>query len=309
MRHAAYISPSSQSLEVDVQYGTATAIGAQLNLSPLPPDCTVVNGLTECDISVVAQSSATNFVIEFFDQPNSQGNLLSTVTVPVPPAVDGVANVNATLQPVAAGVQLAVGAPLANGVPGTTSLIFTALDADGNPIPGAVPFSTPLVLVSQTPGFTFSPGTVTSPSTPVTVTYDGTPAANPSVAAQIGNKTVTAPFPAFTGSATPVLSITPADVSVSVGGPSAPVTVTLTGGAGPVALTDTCVSGAAISLSQTSVPAGTPATVNVTGNVAPSSNVAHACTLTGTFGSVSKSIFVDVNNNQFNVNAQTRQSP
>ena len=198
-------------------YGTATAIGAQLNLSPLPSECAVVNGLTQCNILVVAQSSATNFTIEFFDQPNSQGNLLSTVTVPVPPAVNGVANVNATLLPVAASVQLAVGTPLANGVPGTTSLVFTALDADGNPISGTAPFSTPIQLVPQNPAITFTPSTVTSPTTPVTVTYNGTPTANPSVVAQIGSKTVTAPFPIFSSTTTPTLSITPADIIVSVG--------------------------------------------------------------------------------------------
>jgi hypothetical protein len=309
VRRAAYISPASQSLEVDVEYGTATAVGAQLNLSPLPSDCTIVSGLTQCDISVVAQSSATNFVIEFFDQPNSQGNLLSTVTVPVPPAVNGVANVNATLLPVAAGVQLAVGIPLANGVPASTSVIFTALDADGNPISGSAPFSTPIQLVPQSPAIAFTPSTVTSPTTPVTVTYDGTAITTPNVVAQIGSKTVTAPFPIFTTTTTPVLSITPANINVSVGGPSVPITVTLTGAAGAVTLTDTCVGGAQISLSQTTAPAGTPTTVNVTGLVAPSSNVTHACTLTGTFGSLNTSVFVDVNSNSFNVNARARHVP
>jgi hypothetical protein len=308
LRQAAYISPSSQSLEVDVAYGTATAVGAQLNLSPLPPECAVVSGVTQCNISVVAQSSATNFIIEFFDQPNSQGNLLSTVTVPVPPAVNGVASVNATLLPVAASVQLAVGTPLANGFAGSTSLIFTALDADGNPISGTAPFSTPIQLVPQSSAITFTPSTVTSPTTPVTVTYNGTPTSNTNVVAQIGTKTVTAPFPIFSSTG-PTLSITPADIGVSVGDASVPITVTLQGAAGPVALTDTCVSGAAISLSQTTVPAGTPTTVNVTGLVAPSSNVTHACTLTGTAGSLSTSIFVDVNTNSFNVNARTRQLP
>jgi hypothetical protein len=231
------------------------------------------------------------------------------VTVPVPPAVNGVANVNATLLPVAASVQLAVGTPLANGVPGTTSLVFTALDADGNPISGTAPFSTPIQLVPQNPAITFTPSTVTSPTTPVTVTYNGTPTANPSVVAQIGSKTVTAPFPIFSSTTTPTLSITPADIIVSVGGASMPITVTLQDAPGPVALTDTCVSGAAISLSQTSVPAGTPTTVNVTGLVAPSSNVAHACTLTGTAGSMSTSIFVDVNTNSFNVDARMQRVP
>jgi hypothetical protein len=309
VRRAAYISPSSQSLEVDVAYGSAIAVGAQLNLAPLPPECALVSGVTECDISVVAQSSATNFIIEFFDQPNSGGNLLSTVTVPVPPAVNGVANVNATLQPVAASVQLNVGTPLANGFAGSTSLIFTALDADGNPISGTAPFSTPIQLVPQSPAITFTPSTVTSPGTPVTVTYNGTPTANTNVVAQIGSKTVTAPFPIFSSTTTPALTITPGDIGVTVGGAAVPITVTLLDAPGPVTLSYTCVSGAVISLSQTSVPAGTPATVNVIGDTAPSSNVTHACTLTGTAGSASASIFVDVNTNSFNVNARTRQTP
>jgi hypothetical protein len=305
VRRATYISPSSKSLEIDVAYGTASTVGAQLNLSPLPPSCTVTGGVTECDLAVVAQSSATDFIINFFDQANETGDILSTATVPVPTAVNGVADVSATLLPVTASLQLTPTPPLINGQAGSTTLVFTAFDAGGNPITGTLPFSTPIRLVPASSAITFSPSTITSPATAVTVTYSGAPNTNSQIVAQAGTSTFTTQLPiAPTGTAS--LSITPADIQVSVGGPGVPLLVSLTGAAGPVTLVATCGASAQIALSQSSVPGGTPASVTVTGIASPDGAVTHACQVTGTAGSLTGSAFVDVNQNSAVINARGR---
>jgi len=310
-RHTTYISPSSQSLEIDVAYGTASTVGAQLNLSPLPASCSVNAAVTECDLAVVAQSTATAFVINFFDQPNETGNILSTATVPVPAAVNGVADVSATLLPVTASIQLTPTPPLVNGQAGSTTLQFTAFDAGGNPIGGTLPFATPIQLVPASPAITFTPSTITSPATAVTVTYSGAPNTDTQIVAQAGTSTFTTQLPiALTG--TPPagsLTITPSDIGVSVGGPGVPLVVTLTGAPGPVTLVASCSASAQISLSQSTVPAGAPTSVTVTGLEFPDAPVTHACTVTGTAGPLTASAFVDVDQTSAVINARRRGTP
>jgi hypothetical protein len=225
----------------------------------------------------------------------------------VPAAVDGVANVNATLLPVVASLVLAPATQLVNGQPGSTTLTFTALDAGGNAITGNLPFSAPVKLVPASPAITFSPSTITSPTTAVIVTYSGAPNASTQIVAQTGSSTFTTQLPiAATGSST--LTITPADIQVTVGGPGVALTVSLTS-SGSVALTSTCVNGAQISLSPTAVPSGTPTAVTVTAVTAPSGQPTHACTVIGTAGSQTASAFVDVNQNTATVNARGRTLP
>jgi hypothetical protein len=308
IRRATYISPSSQSLEIDVAYGTATAVGAQLNLAPLPPACSVTGGVTECEIAVVAQASATSFIINFFDQPNEQGNVLSTATVPVPAAVNGVADVSATLLPVVASLVLAPALQLVSGQAGSTTLTFTALDAGGNAITGTLPFSAPVKLVPASPAITFTPSTITSPSTAVTVTYSGAPNTSTQIVAQTGTSTFTTQLPIASTGGSSTLTITPADIQVTVGGPPVALTVSLAT-AGSVALTSTCVDGAQISISPTTVSSGTPAPVTVTAVSAPSGQPTHACTIIGTAGSQTASAFVDVNQNTATINAHGRTLP
>lgn len=304
VRRATYISPSSQSLEIDVAYGTASTVGAQLNLSPLPAACSVSGGVTTCDLAVVAQASATDFIITFYDQPNEGGNVLSTATVPVPVAVDGVANVSATLLPVVANVDLVPATALVPGQPQTTTLLFTALDADGNAITGSVPFSAPVQLTPESPAITFTPSTITSPATAVTITYDGAPIATDAVIGQTGNKT----FTTLLGSpAAGILS--PAEIGVTVGQPGVPIVVSASGTTGTVTLSTACVDGAQISLSQTTAPVGTPTSITVTALVAPSGQPAHACTVTAAAGTQTGSTFVDVNQNTADINSLERREP
>jgi hypothetical protein len=303
VRRATYISPSSQSVEIDVAYGSASTVGAQLNLSPLPAACSVSGGVTTCDLAVVAQASATDFIITFYDQPNEGGNVLSTATVPVPVAVDGVANVSATLLPVVANAELAPATALVSGTPQTTTLVFTALDADGNPISGSVPFSAPVQLTPSSPAITFTPSTITSPATVVTITYNGAPITSSAVVGQTGTKTFT------TQLGVPVTGlISPADIQVTVGEPGVPVVVSASGTSGTVTLVAACVDGAQISLSQNTAPVGTATSITVQGLVAPSGSPTHACTITATAGAQTGTTFVDVNQNTANINSLKRRT-
>jgi hypothetical protein len=324
-RRTKFISPSSQSVQIVVAYGTATTIGAAFNLSPLPTACSVTAGVTTCDVSVIAQATASSFIITFYDQPNEQGNVLSTATVPVPVAVNGVANVTATLLPVVANITIAP-VTLVAGQPGSTTLSFTALDADGNPISGSAPFSSPVTLTPSSSAFTFTPNILTSTATVVTITYTGAAAANTQITAQTGTSTFTTQLP-FAGVATPspspspvptasltpnpgVLTITPSDVGVTVGGPGVPITVTpSTQQAVPVLLGANCTAGAQITLSPTTVPAGAAANVTVTAVTAPTSAVTHACTVSGTQGPLTTTISVDVNQNNAVIDANGRRAP
>jgi hypothetical protein len=318
-RRAQYISPSSQSVEIAVAYGSATTLGTAFNLSPLPSSCSVNAGVTTCDVSVIAQATASSFIITFFDQPNEQGNILSTATVPVPVAVNGVATINATLLPVVANIALAPVA-LFIGQPGSTTLAFTAEDADGNPITGTAPFNTPVVLTPSSSAFTFKPNILTSPATVVTVTYTGAASASNQIVAQSGTSTFTTqlpfagvtPTPAPTASPTPnpgVLTLAPADIGVSVGSPGVPIAVTPSDlSTSAVTLAATCSAGAAITLSPTTVSADSAASVIVTAVTAPTTAVAHACTVTGTQGALTASIFVDVNQNDATITSRGRRS-
>jgi len=304
VRRATYISPSSESVEIDVAYGSASTVGAQLNLSPLPAACSVSDGVTTCDLAVVAQASATDFIITFYDQPNEGGNVLSTATVPVPIAVNGVANVTATLLPVVANADLAPATALISGTPQTTTLVFTALDADGNPITGSVPFSAPVQLTPASSAITFTPSTITSPATVVTITYTGAPITTSSVVGHTGTKTFTTQLAVPTASL-----ISPAEIGVTVGEPGVPIVVSASGTSGSVTLVTACVDGAQISLSQTTAPVGTPTSITVQALVAPSGQPTHACTITATAGTQTGSTFVDVNQNTANISSLERRAP
>jgi hypothetical protein len=278
----------------------------------------VTAGVASCALAVVAQASATSFIITFYDQPNSQGNVLSTATVPVPAAVNGVADVAATLLPVAASVALAPATQLVDGHAGSATLSFVASDAGGNPIAGTIPFSAPIKLVPASSAITFTPNTITSPVTVVTVTYTGAPGTNTNVVAQIGTKSFSTTLPIVangTPTATPspvapALTITPALIGVTVGGAGVALQVSLGGAPGPVALTSSCIPGAVISLSQTSVPAGTPTAVTVTAVTAPSGQPGTpACTVTGTAGSLTASALVNVNQTSATINGAARRTP
>jgi len=208
LRRPAYISPSSRSLVINIVYPGATVPGLVINLNPLPPGCTTVDGLTTCNVSVVAQSTAKTFIVTFYDGANGQGNALSTSSVAVPPAPNGVATIDLLLEGVVARVALGLQPALAFGQPGASTLVVTPFDADGNVIGGSAPYSAPIQLHTSSAALTLSATSVAGPSTVITVTYNGTLDPTLLIVAQpVGGKP--ADLAPFSPSSTPVPTPTP----------------------------------------------------------------------------------------------------
>jgi len=178
VRSPRYVSPASQSAEVDVVYGSTTTVGAAVDLTAANGACATTAAGLQCTIGVLVQPSATSFVVKLYDQLAEQGNLLSTATVPVPPSPNGVpVTVPLTLAGVVKQIALTVPAgAFSAGVAATRSLVVTALDADGNPIPGT--FDQPITLTSNNTAIALSASTLTA-SGSVTLTYNGS--GNPNV--------------------------------------------------------------------------------------------------------------------------------
>jgi len=173
-----YVSPASQSAEVDVVYGSTTTVGATVDLTPANAACTTTAAGLQCTIGVLVQPSATSFVVKLYDQLGEQGNLLSTATVAVPPSPNGTPiNVPISLAGVAKQIALTVPAgAFSAGVAATHSLVVTAMDADGNPIPGTL--AHPITLTNNNAAIALSATTLNA-SGSVTLTYNG--AGDPSV--------------------------------------------------------------------------------------------------------------------------------
>jgi hypothetical protein len=179
-----------------------------LNLNPLPAACTTLDGLTTCNVSVVAQSTAQTFIVTFFDGANGQGNALSTSSVAVPPAPNGVAQINLLLDGVVSRVTLGLQPALAFGQAGVTTLVVTPYDADGNVIGGSAPYSAPIQLHTSSSALTLSASSVAGPSSVVQVTYNGTLDPTLLIVAQpVGGKP--ADLAPFSPSATPMPTPTP----------------------------------------------------------------------------------------------------
>ena len=139
----AYVSPSTQSITVQVDSATPTI----QNLSPTSPNCTNAGAAypIDCTVPVSATAGAHTVTFNTFDQPNAAGSSLSTNSIPV----TFVAGQNPTIPVALAGVPLSfyaapLGAALISGsltagigfVPGSQSILIAALDADGNFIVG-----------------------------------------------------------------------------------------------------------------------------------------------------------------------------
>jgi len=139
----AYVSPSTQSITVQVDSATPTI----QNLSPTSPNCTNAGAAypIDCTVPVSATAGAHTVTFNTFDQPNAAGSSLSTNSIPV----TFVAGQNPTIPVALAGVPHSfyaapLGAALFMGsltagfgfVPGSQSILIAALDADGNFIVG-----------------------------------------------------------------------------------------------------------------------------------------------------------------------------
>ncbi len=147
----AYVSPSTQSITVQVDSGTPVA----QNLLPTSPNCSVAGspGSLTCAVPIVAAVGAHTFTFTTYDRPGATGNKLSTNSVVATIVANQLNTINATLAGIPTSIQatpatssLALTGSLLSGFAfgaGAPPLVMAALDADGDFIvgPGAPTFA------------------------------------------------------------------------------------------------------------------------------------------------------------------------
>ena len=181
-RKPAYISSATQSMSIVVQNGTASPAAPVIaNLTPGSPGCTAGATGTTCAVTVAAPVGNDTFVVTLYLGQNGGGSVLSSATISGTVVAATANSFPVTLGGTATSVQVSV----TNGnnlIPGgfATSLpvVVTARDASGAIIIGPGDYSNPITLTNaDTSGITsLSTTNVTSPSTPVTLTYAPTDA-------------------------------------------------------------------------------------------------------------------------------------
>jgi phospholipase C len=170
-----YVSPSTESIAIAVDGGTPSVS----NLTPSSPNCVPATENTPltCTLAVLAPPGNDTFAATTYDQPNGAGNALAQATSQA--TIDG-ANVNdltMTLTGVVASMRLTLADPSPPAQQqAVIGLTVTALDADGNAITGPGGFANgPIQLADsdKSGATTLTTSSVASPSTQVSVEYDG----------------------------------------------------------------------------------------------------------------------------------------
>ncbi len=167
-RAPAYVSPSTQSLTVQIDGGTPTA----QNLTPGSPNCSVGGPLSAltCTVPIVATPGSHTFTFVTYDGLGGTGNLLSTNAVTQTIVANQTNSINVTLAGVPTSLQVnALGSPA--GISGNVitglqvagvfsgPISVVALDADGNIIigPGAPTIAASITGASAGSGITVAP--------------------------------------------------------------------------------------------------------------------------------------------------------
>ncbi len=127
-----------------------------------------------------------------YDGAAGSGNVLGSGTSTTMTAIGSPFAVGVTVNPVVATANAPVftfasGSAFSAGTPGSATVAFTLLDADGNVInaTNTNAFASPLLLSSSDAHVTISPATLTAPSQTVTLTYDGSTAIGSTVTATV----------------------------------------------------------------------------------------------------------------------------
>jgi len=181
-----YVSPSAQSIRVDVYPVSAGIIaGSPSNtslqdLSASSPGCSG-GSPNVCTITLGAPAGVTAFGIKLYAGLGQSGAILSQLdpTAATERTIVAGAN-NVTLPLVLAGVpaSLTASAPpssFSGGISASLPYTIVAKDAAGNIIIGAEPYEIPITpTTSDSSAISFTPATVLSPNTTVTLNYSGT---------------------------------------------------------------------------------------------------------------------------------------
>jgi streptogramin lyase len=166
-----YISPSTQSILITL--GGTKLLTA--NVAAGSKACKTADGKSRtCLARTTAPAGAQTFVVTAYDGAGGTGNVLATGNVPATLQPGGAQRVHVSLtgKPSSIALSLSPAYPLA-GKPSTSSVIVSALDADGNTILGAYASNVKLSDLDPTGATKLSVSSVADSSTGVKLSYDG----------------------------------------------------------------------------------------------------------------------------------------
>lgn len=156
---------------------------ATVNVGANASGCTVNSGAGQitCTVTVTAPLGNQELEIVAMSGPNGTGSVLSSVTQAVTVAA-GAAPISLTLNGTPALIKLSLETPvLALGTGGTSVLDVDAYDASGALIVAPGTFASPLTISSTSTDVALSSTTASGPGTKITLTYNGSSTASPTV--------------------------------------------------------------------------------------------------------------------------------
>lgn len=173
-RKPQFVSPSSSSVGVRVNGGTATFS----DVSSSSPNCTTANNTRTCTIAVTAPAGTPTILVDLYDGPNgtghniAQGSATPTVTLGTPFTAP------VTMAPVVAAltggsVTYLSGTSFVKGTSGSATVTISSADADGTAIPSTATFAGGITLTSSDAHVTITPALWGSPSQAIHLAYDG----------------------------------------------------------------------------------------------------------------------------------------
>jgi hypothetical protein len=198
-----YVSPSTQSMNIDVTQGATQVLNETANLTPSSTGCTSTLASTQCTLTLSLAPGTFTATVTTYDQVNAGGNLLSAGQNVDFTIVEGAANtITLTLSGIPTSYLIASDSSVTTGtVSGgfTISGISTApqsffaeaQDADGNFIVGVGAPAFTFLVTNGTGWATGNPSnaqpnrfTVTSPGTGTTATIQATASYSDSTCSQ-----------------------------------------------------------------------------------------------------------------------------
>lgn len=233
-----FVSPSAQSIRVDVYPVTAGVIAGSPSTTSLQdltassPGCSG-GSPNVCAVTLSVPAGIAAFGIKLYAGLGQTGSVLSQLDPTVATERTIVAGTsNVTLPLVLGGVpaSIVVSAPATTFTGGSSLNVpytVVARDAAGNIIVGNEPYETPITPTTSDPSaITFSPASITSPTTPVSLQFNGTATATTSVTAGATVGAVTAPAVSFSF-APATLTATCSSGCLALPNGSSPYTLTL----------------------------------------------------------------------------------
>lgn len=186
VRYPQFVSPNANSVEMSVNGGADQTFNVASNSSLCT---TTAGGGRTCTLTFGAPAGSDTFAFEIFSGANGSGSLLAQATTTQTIAATGAFNfsigLDAVVGTVVANVQTQSGTQgtcpngpmnfngVNEGCPGSVPATISVYDPSGALVTGTAPYATPIVLSASDPSLSISPSTVTTPGTPITLSYNG----------------------------------------------------------------------------------------------------------------------------------------